>query len=328
MMNDRSYRLNNYRIIVYDDVLVRWEHHAPLGMARSGRCYFFGDVLIIGQKSSDEDGFLIGEFLDSLKKMPPWVRTRYYCFAGELLDTATGQGLVDETVERFSSLASRFAHTHAEVARPGAYRLGNYRITVEADHAILWQAYGDLNRIIGGSCSVESNILIIGQREHDEQGEGKHGFFDTLDRLPQWDGTMVWCRGPVLRPCQDIQRNEKRGLLEQLRATEQDGPAEGKGHHSLKESGESRIDPSPLLESVGRFVITAKTFLLSGAHVIKNAWQRIPAARGGLAGYVLLVAAIVLLGVTAAFSILKKDFPGFGSHGFTKHHHKHHDHDR
>jgi len=71
MTNDKSYRLDNYRITVYDDVLVRWEHHAPLGMARSGKCFLYKDVLIIGKKNRDEDGFLVGEFLDRRTNFRP-----------------------------------------------------------------------------------------------------------------------------------------------------------------------------------------------------------------------------------------------------------------
>ena len=58
--------------------------------------------------SEEKDGFLIGEFLDQLKKLPAWDKTLYYCFFSELLDIKTGRKL---TADRLHKCPSRM-NTH------------------------------------------------------------------------------------------------------------------------------------------------------------------------------------------------------------------------
>jgi len=327
MTSDRSYRLDNYRITVLDDVLVRWEQHVPLGVARSGKCYVYGEVLIIGKKGRDEDGFLIGEFVDRLRKLPFWTRTRYYCFAGELIDTATGQGLDDAALERFSSFADRncFVAPESKAASPGAWRLGHYRIAVAANSSVSWQAYGELNRIMGGPCSIESDILIIGPQEHDDEAQGKQKFLDALNRLPQWDKTMAWCRGSVLRLCRDRQQEENSGIIGWLRERMNDRPADEQLSHPTIERREPKRKPKPepLLTSddVKRYEEAAKKLLVSGGNAMKKAWLRFSAGKTWFKWLAVLVAALVLAGVTAGLYIAEN-----WHHGFKKHHHKHHDH--
>lgn len=328
MTSDKSYRLGNYRITMYDDVLVQWERHVPLAMARSGKCFLYGDVLIIGRKFDDEDGFQSGEFLDCLRKLPPWTRTRYYCFEGDLLDSATGQALADEPLERLSSFAgmNHAVPPYAEVAHPGAYRLGHYQITAAADGRLQWKAYEELNRIVNGPCSVESDILIIGPREHDEQGEGKQEFLDALNRLPQWDRTMVWCRGSILRPCQEVQQEEESGMFGRFREFWNDRPADEKAHQPLKESREPKREPRPAAANASRYRETAKRMLMSGSTAMNNAWQHLRAGKAWWKWLALPIAALVAVGLTAGHSIIEKGFPW--SHCLKKHHHEHHDHDR
>jgi len=322
MTGEIAYRLGEYRITVYDDVLLRWERHVPLGMARIGKCFACGDVLVIGKKSRDEDGFLIGEFNDNLRKLPPWTRTRYYCFAGELIVAATGQSLNDETLERSSFTGrNRFVFTEAKVPSPGTYRLSQYQITVASDHAVSWQAYGELNRILSGHCSIESGILIIGPQEHDKEGRGKQEFLDPLSRLPQWHQTMVWCRGAVLRLCQDRRQEEKGGVIGWLQGRAKDRPVDRKLFQPPKEKDDAKPVPILTPEEVRRYKEKAKSLLASGSKVIRKAWQRIPAGKAWFKWLALLIAALALVSVTAALYIAEN-----WHHGFKKHHHKHHDH--
>ncbi len=206
MTGESSYRLGDFRIIVYDDVLLRWERHAALGMAQSGRCYLLGDVLVIGEKNRDEDGFLIGEFHDMLQKLPAWTMTRYYCHASGLLDTGTGQSINGKALARFSFPANGSAARSKKelLAGPGEYRLGHYQITAVPGGGISWKAYGDGHRIVSGSCSIESGILVVGPRERDDPGTEQRNFSDSLAHLRPWNETAIWCHASVLQQCRDM----------------------------------------------------------------------------------------------------------------------------
>jgi hypothetical protein len=67
-----AYRLKQYRIIEYENGLLWWETHYDFGRQRIGDCFIYGNILIIGHCGEEKDGALIGEFLDSLKRLTPW----------------------------------------------------------------------------------------------------------------------------------------------------------------------------------------------------------------------------------------------------------------
>ncbi len=328
MTLEKSYRLGNYRITMYDAVLVQWERHVPLAMARSGKCFLFGDVLIIGKKYHDEDGFQSGEFLDHLRKLPPWTLTRFYCFEGDLLDSATGQALAGEPLEQLSSFArmNRAVLPHAELAHPGAYRVGRYQITIAADGRIQWKAHEELDRIVSGLCNVESNMLIIGPREYDEQVEGKKEFLDALNGLPQWSGTMLWCRGSVLRQCREMQQEEASGMFGRFRKYWDDRPADEKAHQQLKESRESKREPWPAVANASRCSETARKILMKGRTAMRSAWRYPSPGKALWKWLALFIAALAAVGLAAGHVIIEKGF--HWGHGARKHHQEHHDHDR
>ena len=193
------YRLGEYRITDYENGRLSWERHVDFGVQRSGDGYLLGDVLILGPGSHEENGFLIGEFLDQLKKMPVWNKTRYYCHASELLEVATGRGLTEDFLNRVSSLEKR----PLTGLKPGMFRLGRYRIIVTAGNEVLWQTSGGVNRVAGGPGRIESGLLILGPQEVDEEGPKKRDFLDKLNQLPQWEGTQVWCQESVLQECRE-----------------------------------------------------------------------------------------------------------------------------
>lgn len=86
MIFKRAYRLGEYRIVEDEPGLLRWETHFNFGIQRSGKGYIFGNVLILGNWSHEESGYLQLEFSELLQKLPIWDRTHYYCFAAGLLD--------------------------------------------------------------------------------------------------------------------------------------------------------------------------------------------------------------------------------------------------
>jgi hypothetical protein len=78
-MEERSYRLARYEIIVKSTDIIWWKAHGGFANANSGKCFIEGDILFIGPSEMDEIGFLKNEFLEYLRQLPQWNRTKYYC---------------------------------------------------------------------------------------------------------------------------------------------------------------------------------------------------------------------------------------------------------
>ena len=74
MTKDTSYRLGRYEIIEKENGEVWWETHAGFGRLRAGKCFIEGEILFIGPYKTEELGFLKGEFIQHLNKLPKWVK--------------------------------------------------------------------------------------------------------------------------------------------------------------------------------------------------------------------------------------------------------------
>jgi len=75
---ESAYRLGRIKIVETDGAF-RWEAPAGLGSAKTGRCLILGDFLILGPADGEAPGFLKREYLDHLKSLPPWRKTKFYC---------------------------------------------------------------------------------------------------------------------------------------------------------------------------------------------------------------------------------------------------------
>jgi hypothetical protein len=198
MMFKSVYRLGEYRIIEDEHGLLRWETHFNFGVQRSGKCYIFANVLILGNWSHEESGYLQLEFSELLQKLPIWNRTHYYCFISDLLNVLTSQSITNDFLENYRALTRGTASKPPMNMSPGTLRLGKYQITVADDAEISWQTHENLNRVVSGRCFIESDLLLIGPQEYDEGNQSKREFLDKLNQLPKWDKTMAWCRSSVL----------------------------------------------------------------------------------------------------------------------------------
>jgi hypothetical protein len=331
MTNEKIYRLDKYRIIVHDDVLIRWEAHAALGMEQGGKCFLFNDLLVIGSRSNEVDGFLIGEFHDHLQKLPVWNGTRYYCFARELLDNVSGQSLTDDFLEQQASLSCGpgAVQKPASPLTPGTFKLGHYQITVADDGALSWKRIGELQRIVNGQCTIESEVLCLGPQEYEEEGPGnKQAFIDMLHQLPQWDRTMAWCLSQVLRPCQEGKKAVYRGINLQ--------------HGSRRSAGSSNVYSAPreelhqkpsIVKTAGparkRRTETAIRVMQSGSARLKTFLQSMKPGKVWIKWIILLTSALLLLGAALVFIHEEMDEGSSWSHRFKKQHHdKHHDRER
>jgi len=195
------YRLKDYRICRLANGRIWWEAHSEFGSQISGPCYIWGDILLIGKRCHEEIGFLKSEFLDSLRKLPPWQKTRYYCFASALLDVHTGHVVNEDRLVQIIPRQGKSA-TWAGTMHPresGSFRLGRYHISVKSDDQIAWKCSAGADRIIVGQAVIESGILFLGPGQTGGEKTTKKEYLGTLRKLPEWGQTILWCRSLGLK---------------------------------------------------------------------------------------------------------------------------------
>ncbi len=301
----KSYRLGEYRIAEYNNVLLSWERHAALAEQYSGKCFIHGDVLIIGDRSHQEPGYLIGEFLEQLQKLPAWNKTRYYCLASTLLDVKTGLGLTNNFLTySLSSVNSAGLKSNMTLGQ-GTFRLGQYQITVTDNYEVYWQTYEGLNKIAGGRCIIESALLFISSKEYGKEGQSKEDFLDKLTRLPKWDKTVAWSYSKVLLPCQqEPEKDKTRSAI---------GP-ERKGNNPF-------YDTLTATKRRYQYKETATKFLSSCVKRITASWQRVHVRRVWKKYLIPLL--IMVLAFVIIIILFSQD--GILHHWAKEHHHKHHD---
>ena len=91
MMQNTAFRLGEYKIIENEHGDLWWETHIGLGSSKSGKCFINGDILFIKPSDSMGSGFLKGEFLDHLDKLPKWEKTNYYCASYKIHGCKSGR---------------------------------------------------------------------------------------------------------------------------------------------------------------------------------------------------------------------------------------------
>jgi len=91
MTKVRSYRLGRYEIIEKGNGEIWWETHAGFGRVRTGNCFIIENILFIGPHKMETPGFLKGEFIEHLNKLPKWEKTKYYCSSYTFYNCNTGR---------------------------------------------------------------------------------------------------------------------------------------------------------------------------------------------------------------------------------------------
>jgi hypothetical protein len=308
-MNENNYRLGEYRIVEYDDILLTWEGHSALGDQCSGKCFICGDVFIIGQCDHRENGYLIGEFLEKLDKLPHWDKTKYYCFASSLQDVHSGKRLTTDFFgqHRFSANINNNELNSSNKVEQGTFSLGNYQLTMADNCMLSWQTPEGLNRIIGGQGFIESGILFIDAQDFEADGQSKREFLKKLANLPQWDKTFAWGHREALKNCtQATETESSRTVVNPGKVIE--SRFSGNRPNAIYRAQYKKSITSLLSSSFG----SLKTFFTSAydRRFCKKHLQ-------SLSIIVMLLVVVVLL-----FSSTKI-FHWF--HGHNKHHHEHDD---
>lgn len=200
MENKMKYRLGKYILTEYSSDLLIWATNTAFGGQRSGQCFIVGNILIFLPWERKEVGYLRLEFHINQMKLPTWSKTRYYCFASDIRQVCMPQGL---TKDEFEQLSHNSSPQTDNIEESRSYRLGKYKIIVDANRALAWQTIRELGRIIGGKCMIESGILFICPKE-DEFNEGQSRlFYSELKLMPEWNTTRAWGHQESLLICED-----------------------------------------------------------------------------------------------------------------------------
>ncbi len=234
------YRLKEYRIYEFVNGRFWWEGHSGFGSQIGGPCYIWGNILVIGAPRGKEGGFLISEFLDSLRKHPGWQKTPYYCFASALRNVTTGQVVIEDRLAQKKSMPGEPAANAILFKEPGAFKLGRYQINVAIDRTITWKSSGGAYQMISGPAFIESDILFFGSGQIDDEKTTKRDFLATLRILPEWDQTILWCRSLSLKA---VPKEERAALPLSVRKSETFS------HKGIKSTGRRHWDSAKRLWS-------------------------------------------------------------------------------
>jgi hypothetical protein len=258
MRNEIRYRLGEYVIIEHGGNLLTWVSHTAIGAQLSGRCFIIGNILLIGPKDHEEAGFLKLEFNEQLMKLPPWVKTTFYCFASSIRKVDTEQSIISDLKQH--PYIPKKDNEAVDTKDLGIFRLGRYKITVDKNSIISWQTTGELNRIISGKCITESGILFIGPKENEsEDKQSRREFFAGQKLFRQWDKTFAWGHYGSLMKCNEPEHQRPYAAV---RTSE-----------NLKPLGITSEMPFPQGQEYSRKWFHEYT--VSGTEWLKTTWHRI-----------------------------------------------------
>ena len=159
-----------------------------------GRCFIHGNILFIepGQ-TSDDNGFLKGDFLDQLNRLPIWIRTNYYCTNFNIVKCKAYQKIEPPLV---SGNISQTA-----TAENISFRLSQFEITVKGDNELIWKSYIGQKALNVGKAFVHSDILFLAHGVSVKTDILKKYFLEHLPLLPPWKRTKYFCRQYTLYNC-------------------------------------------------------------------------------------------------------------------------------
>jgi hypothetical protein len=100
MIEDRFYRLGQYKIIEKHNGALCWESYGGFSSIKGGKCLIEGDILFLVAGETKEHGYLLLEFKEHLNKLPRWEKTKYYCPSYTIYSCKTGRRCLLEEREK------------------------------------------------------------------------------------------------------------------------------------------------------------------------------------------------------------------------------------
>jgi hypothetical protein len=191
------YRLGEIKIIQSGGALW-WEAHAGLGASQSGRCIIRGNILLLGPVEAEESGYLKREFLESLRGIPLWDLTAYYCSSYSIHDCRSGRRL---ELPDWADISLDPRNPTENLDTTITARLGQHEVSKKSDGQWWWRTCSGSDTLREGRCAVEGGILFLLASEKEDQGNLKDAFLEHLSRLPPWRATEYYCPSSVLYEC-------------------------------------------------------------------------------------------------------------------------------
>ena len=276
MPENNSYRLGEYKITENVHGNVYWETHFGLGASKRGKGFIRGDILFIAPNYSEAPGFLKGEFLDHLKKLPLWTKTKYYCASYRLLLCPRNTESYPGKRESRTLNPTANATTHPPVDQNGnepghsqgqggnVYKVGRYEIIETDVGGLFWRTYGPRGRTEEGRCIINDDILFIGPAETEKAGPGKKQFMLKLTAWPEWERTRYYCPKFALYHCGTgaICRGFSEGPVKGQSASGQVAADEKSYHSAVEITSKTRKNTIPELHLKSVFGFCKQILLL------------------------------------------------------------------
>lgn len=194
MTNCTYYRLAEYKIIKREVDYISWEAHSGFCSLKAGRGFINGDILFLGcGQTSEENGFLKGEFLDQLNRLPKWEKTKYYCTSFKISKCKAGPKT------KPSSANNEFSQPKDQ--DDVSLRLGQFEIIEKRGGRLLWKSYIGRETMKLGKAFVHGNILFLGRAESEKTSIIRKDFLERLLLVPPWEKTHYFCQQYTLYNC-------------------------------------------------------------------------------------------------------------------------------
>ena len=209
MMQHTAYRLGEYKIIENEHGDLWWETHIGLGSSKSGKCFINGDILFIKPSDSMGPGFLKGEFLDHLNKLPKWEKTKYYCVSYKIHECKSGRSkplfdrlddwsqheaiLKDGSTQR-ETPETRRKSVKVDTTEHISHKLDRHKITEMNNGQLFWKSPSGLGSLKAGRCHIKGSILFLEPGETEQSSLLKREFMQQLIRLTDWERTKYFCK--------------------------------------------------------------------------------------------------------------------------------------
>jgi hypothetical protein len=208
-MKNTAYRLAEYKVIENEHGDLWWETHIGLGSQKSGKCFINEDILFIKPSDSIGPGFLKGEFLDHLSKLPKWEKTKYYCASYKIHKCKSGSGkpifdgsdrqglnkaiLLKNGLIQNEAIKTRRKSFKVDTVAHNCYRLRRHEIVEKDNGQFFWKSHGGPGRSTTGRCHIKGRILFLEPGETERSNLIKKEFRKQLNGLPDWERTKYFC---------------------------------------------------------------------------------------------------------------------------------------
>jgi hypothetical protein len=202
-MQSTAYKLAEYKITENAHGDLWWESHIGLGSLRIGKCFINGGILFLRPSDIKGPGFLKGEFLDHLNKLPKWGKTKYYCASHKIYKCKSvskkpffeeaKSRIKDEAILQRNELIQEEKSVKVDTLNPISYKIHRYEIMEKNNGQLFWKSYSGLRSLKKGRCYIRGNILFLEPGETGLSKLMKKEFLQQLNQLPEWDKTKYFC---------------------------------------------------------------------------------------------------------------------------------------